>query len=127
VGSFEITTCEEGVLILDSRTVDKEKNMSNDAAYTLAKALLAARLNQDAGACVVVDWPEGYDPQGFETFEEVLTASDELLSGVGFDGTGSYLGPKNKKDKDLAAYALKLYEIIDGYNNSELCTGDPSH
>jgi hypothetical protein len=119
--TFTIDECEVGVLVLSAKSVDKEKNMANDAAYTLARALLAARLNQDAGACVPTGTWDGM------TFEQVLTAADELLSGVGFDGTGSYLGPKNKKDKDLAAYALWLYEIIDDYNNSELCTGDPSH
>ena len=134
IGDFTIETREVGVLVLDSRTVDKkEKNMSNDAAYTLAKALLAARLNQDAGACVVPPegwWNEtewGEQPAELQTFEQVLTAADQLLIDEGFDGTGDYLGPKNKQDKDLAAYALWLYEIIDDYNNSEICTGDPSH
>jgi hypothetical protein len=131
IGSFEIATCEDGVLILDSRSVDKEKNMSNDAAYTLAKALLAARLNQDAGACIpLFSEPYVYDSLEFEYFEEILTASDALLAGLGkdgFDGTGSYLGPKNKQDKDLAAFALWLYEIIDDYNNGYLCDGTPSH
>ena len=61
----------------------------------------------------------------------MLTAADDLLAGLndeaGFDGTGDYLGPKNKKDKDLASYALFLAGIIDDYNNSEICTGEPSH
>jgi hypothetical protein len=136
IGSFTIETCEVGVLILDSRTVDKEKNMSNDAAYTLAKALLAARLNQDAGACPVsseqwVEYEEEYvvygDYDDFDSFEEVLTAADDLLIDEEFDGTGGYLGPKDKNKKDVAAYALWLYEIIDDYNNSNICTGDPSH
>jgi len=127
IGIFTIDTCEKGVLILDSRSVDKEKNMSNDAAYTLARALLAARLNQDAGACVPsynLTWE--YEGQTF-TFEQVLTAADQVLIDVDFDGTGGYLGPKDKDKKDLAAYALWLYSIIDDYNNSELCTGEPSH
>jgi hypothetical protein len=132
IGEFEITTCEAGVLILDSRK-SNGKNKSNDAAYTLAKALLAARLNQNAGACVAPPWdpPLEYIYDGetktFTYFEEVLTAADGVLSDVGFDGTDDYLGPKNKKQKELAAYALWLYEIIDDYNNSELCTGAPSH
>ena len=61
------------------------------------------------------------------TFEQVLTAADGVLSDIEFDGTGSFLGPKDKKLKDTAMYALWLYEIIDDYNNSELCTGEPSH
>ena len=127
LGDWELTSCEDGVLILDARDLDTEKNASNDAAYTLARALLAARLNQNAGACVVEDFAEEYNGYTFDTFEEILTAADAVLSGVGYDGTGDYLGPKNKKDRDTAAYALWLYEIIDDYNNSELCDGDPSH
>jgi hypothetical protein len=131
IGSFEITSCEVGVLVLDSRSVDKEKKTANDAAYTLARALLAARLNQDAGACTAF----GYDflgEYGFDgTFEQLLSAADDVLSAVEFDGTGSYLAPKNlKKDKSLkplAEEALFLYEIIDDYNNGYVCTGEPSH
>jgi hypothetical protein len=127
IGTLEIKTCEDGVLILDSRDLDKEKKKANDAAYTLARALLAARLNQDAGACTAF----GFDflgEYGFDgTFEELLKAADNVLIDVEFDGTGGYLGPKNKKDKDTAAYALWLYEIIDDYNNGYICTGEPSH
>jgi hypothetical protein len=125
VGDFPITTCEAGVLILDSRSLDG-KNRSNDAAYTLAKSLLAARLNQGANACVPVGTFDYRDETGL-TFEQILTRADELLSEVGFDGTGKYLDPKNKQDADLRADGLYLYEIIDDYNNSELCTGEPSH
>jgi hypothetical protein len=133
IGDLTIDTCEDGVLILSAQDLTKGKNKANDAAYTLARALLAARLNQGAGACVPLpfDPPLVYEYNGetltFTYFEEVLTAADGVLSQVGFDGTGDYLGPKNKKDKDLAAYALWLYEIIDDYNNSEICSGDPSH
>jgi hypothetical protein len=137
LGDLEITTCEDGVLILDARDledVDKKGNSinrSNDPAYTLARALMAARLNQDAGACTAY----GYDflgEYGFDgTFENLLTAADDVLTTVEFDGGGTYLDPKSiKKDdelKDLASYALWLYEIIDDYNNGEICTGDPSH
>jgi hypothetical protein len=127
-----IDSCEDGVAILSAQTLGGE-NQANDAAYTLARALLAARLNQDAGACVpLFDEPYVYDPKKgdtitLNTFEEVLTAADGVLSEVEFDGTGDYLGPKNKEQRDLAAYALWLYEIIDDYNNSEVCTGEPSH
>jgi hypothetical protein len=130
-------------LILDSRDLcylDRKAdpiNRSNDAAYTLAKALLAARLNQDAGACpgdgVTFDFSD-YGLGDALTFEQVLSAADELLSNepVQFDGCGSYLAPrdlkgKNNPLKDLANLALALYEIIDDYNNSEICTGDESH
>jgi hypothetical protein len=117
IGSLDITSCEDGVLILDARKlVGKNKNASNDAAYTLARALLAARLNQDAGACVP-----------YTGFEQVLDDADNLLASIGFDGTGDYLDPKNKKEAELRADALYLYGIIDNYNNGYLCTGEPSH
>ena len=133
-----IENCENGVLILDTRDLEETNKKDgplkrgNDAAYTLARALLAARLNQDAGACV----PSGFDflgEYGLDgTFEELLTTADELLSAIEFTGTGSYLSPKELKGKnnplaDTAQYALFLYEIIDDYNNGEVCTGQPSH
>jgi hypothetical protein len=114
------SACEVGVSILSAQDYYSGKNKANDAAYTLARALLAARLNQGAGACVPIDTYDG------KTFEQVLTAADEVLVGIGFNGTGDYLGPKTK-DKTTSTYALWLYGIIDDYNNGELCTGDPSH
>jgi hypothetical protein len=126
VGDLEVTTCEVGVRILDARDIGNNKNRANDAAYTLARSYLAALLNQDAGACD----PDGltFDVAGVGsdlTFQEVLNAAQALLEDQGFDGSGGYLGPKDKSgDREIA---LALYEIIDDYNNSELCTGDPSH
>ena len=127
LGDLEITSCDDGVLILSAYSLDekKPKNMNNDAAFKLAQALLAARLNQDAGACVPTD--EFAFGGEMLTFEQVLTAADDLLREVGFDGTGDYLGPKDKQDADLRSDALYLYGIIDDYNNAELCTGEYSH
>jgi hypothetical protein len=134
IGDFEITTCEDGVSILSAQDLGG-KGRANDAAYTLARALLAAQLNLDAGACpasgVTFDLSD-YGLGDALTFQQVLNAADGVLSTVGFDGTGSYLAPKDLKGKnntlkDLAAQALALYEIIDDYNNSLICTGDPSH
>jgi hypothetical protein len=143
IGDLIISICGNGILILDSRDIcdvdrkDDPVNRSNDAAYTLAKALLAARLNQDAGACpgdgVKFDLSD-YGLGNELTFEQVLSAADDVLSDelVLFDGCGSYLAPgdlkgKNNPLKDLANLALALYEIIDDYNNGEICTGDESH
>ncbi len=138
LGPLTVSTCEDGVLILEARDLyllDKKGdpvNRSNDAAYTLARALLAARLNQDAGACTA----DGFDflgEYGFDgTFEQLLTAADDVLTAVNFAGTGSYLSPQDLKGKNnpnvpLAEEALYLYEIIDDYNNEQVCTGEPSH
>ena len=140
-----IGTCEDGVLILDARDLLETNkkgnpiNRSSDAAYTLARALLAARLNQDAGACPVSAEQWGaYEAEagetGYNSFEEVLTAADGVLSDplVQFNGTGSFLAPQDLKGKNnplvpLAEKALTLYEIIDDYNNGYICTGEFSH
>jgi hypothetical protein len=125
VGDLEVTKCKVGVRILDSRDI-KGKKRGNDGAYILARSYLAALLNQDAGACD----PDGltFDVDGVGddlTFQEVLNAAQALLDAQDFDGTGGYLGPKDRSgDREIA---LALYEIIDDYNNSELCTGEPSH
>lgn len=82
------------MLILDACDLEPDKkrnytNRLNDAAYTLARALQAARLNQDAGACPVSldQWAE-YESEYVEygdfgpyvTFEAVLTRADVILS-----------------------------------------------
>jgi hypothetical protein len=130
VGDLNVNTCEIGVYVLSGQTVAKVGKVeagtlkSNDAAYTLARAYLAALLNQDAGACVPTDT---YDDDG-KTFQEVLNRAQQILDQVNFVGTGDYLGPKVKNGLlNLRNEALALYEIIDDYNNSELCTGEESH
>jgi len=103
---FNITTCERAVSILDTRDFVTGKKRASDGAYTLAMHLLAAQMNFAAGA---------------ETCQEALNASldaEELLDKHDFTGEGSYL---SSKDDDYA-YALELAEILDQYNNGELCT-----
>jgi hypothetical protein len=105
VGDLYIETCEDGVLILDHRDLSGKKRAS-DAAYNLARNLLAAKLNLAAGA---------------ETCQEVVdavAAGDALLSSIGFDGTGKYLRPK---DGQLYQDANDLAYTLDVYNNGELC------
>ena len=127
IGGLTIEICEDGVLILDSRSLDEEEKMANDAAYNLARNLLATKLNLDAEACYPADWSGEYDGTTFASFNDLVAAADQLLLDVDFDGTGSYLGPKNKEDAALRAYALWLAGVLDDYNNALLCTGDPSH
>lgn len=128
LGSYlTIDTCQEGVYILGGQDLSG-KNMSSDGAYVMSRALLAARLNQDAGACMPsVSQTWAYKGQNL-TFEQILTAADNLLTRIGFKGTGSYLDPKVKGSLlTTRTDALYLYGIIDGYNNAQFCTGDPSH
>ncbi|MBT8250390.1 MAG: hypothetical protein KJN81_09000, partial [Acidimicrobiia bacterium] len=123
--TLEEGDCEDAVNILDSRDINNGRKQGNDGAYTLARSFLAALLNQDAGACVPIGT---FDVPGVGdglTFQEVLNAAQALLADEGFDGTGKYLGPKDKSGS--RENALALYGIIDDYNNGELCDGTPSH
>jgi hypothetical protein len=106
-GAFKVSSCESAVALLDARDTLSGKKMSNDAAYTLMRALLAARLNFAAGA---------------ETCPEAQNAAllaETLLCDIGFDGTGSYLRPKNAEYQS----ALDLAATLDCYNNGQLCNG----
>lgn len=102
---FPITSCEQAVAILDSRDFVSGKKMSADAAYTLARALLAAQLNAAAGA----EW--------CDAIGDAVLDAEELLDYYDFDGSDIYL-----RKGEPYAYALELAEIIDSYNNGLLCT-----
>ncbi len=104
-GGFSITTCELAVAILDSRDFATGRKRASDAAYTLARALLAAQLNFGAGAGTCA-----------EATQAAVQAQD-LLCDIGFDGTGRYLRPKD----DEYAQALALAGTLDAYNNGLLC------
>jgi len=120
-----IDNCEDAIAILSAQDLDNSKNMNNDAAYKLARDLLAARLNLAAGACEPGnDFKFCIKTREF-TLREVLCEADYLLyHNIGFDGTGNYLGPKNKDPYGTRAYAISLHEIIDKYNNGEYYTGE---
>jgi len=121
VGEVTLTTCEEGIEILDANTLEGKK-MASDPGFTLARAYLAARLNQDAGACTAMEF-DFLGEYGFDgTFEELLTAAQNLLFDEGFDGYAKF-----QKKSDAATLALYYYEILDDYNNGFICTGEYSH
>jgi hypothetical protein len=105
LGDLSIATCEDGVNILDKRDL-KGKKRASDAAYNLAAQLLGAKANLTAGA-------ETCAPEPFAT----IAAADALLSGIGFDGKGPYLRPKNPD----YAEAVTLAGTLDEYNNGNLC------
>jgi hypothetical protein len=109
VGDLVLTECADAVAILDSRDLDSNKKRAGDAAYTLARALLAAKLNIDAGAA--------HSP----AVDQAILDADALLSSIGFDGTGEFLGPKSKgPDAVLRQQALALAGFLDLYNNNLL-------
>jgi hypothetical protein len=105
---YQVATCEDGVNLLDARDIGTGKKMASDAAYTLMRALLAARLNFAAGACVT---PE---------VQEKALEAEALLCSIGFDGSGKYLRPKDSE----YGLALELANYLDLYNNGEYCDGD---
>jgi plastocyanin len=110
IGDLVVDTCQEAVRILNKSSVNNGKKQANDAAYGLAAQLLAAKLNvvADAGTCAAAT--------------NAIAAGQALLDGIGFNGTGSYLGPK-VKGAMLATRntANSLAATLDAYNNNELC------
>ncbi|MDT8434896.1 MAG: hypothetical protein RQ731_09110, partial [Anaerosomatales bacterium] len=86
-------------------------SMSNDTAYNLARNLLAAKLNLAAGA---------------ETGPEIgayVAEAQEILVALEFNGTGSYLGPRDKKSADYKTYGARASELaglLDYYNNGNM-------
>jgi hypothetical protein len=104
-GQFTISTCEEGVSVLDQRDQASGRKRASDAAYTLAAHLLAAELNFAAGANACA-----------EAADAVLAARG-LLVQIGFDGTGAYLRPRDAEYQQ----ALSLAATLDEYNNGQLC------
>jgi hypothetical protein len=106
IGDLQIVSCEDGVSILDHRDINNGKKMASDAAYKLARNLLAAQLNLAAEA---------------ETCPEVVdavAAGNALLISIGFDGTGKYLRPKDAEFHT----ATDLAYTLDQYNNGYLCS-----
>ena len=108
LGAWVVDNCEDAVSILDKRDVNSGKKMANDAAYALAAQLLAAKANTSPG----VD--AGCTPADFAT---KVAEADALLTAIGFDGSGSYLRPKDAEYSD--AQALASY--FDDYNNGLFC------
>ena len=102
--------CIEAVRILDKSDALTGKKKASDAAYNLATALFAAKLNVAAGAgtCAAAT--------------TAINQAQALLDQINFTGTGDYLGPKVKGAlATLRAQALALQATLDAYNNNLLC------
>jgi uncharacterized repeat protein (TIGR01451 family) len=110
--------CVEAVRILDKSDAKDGKKRANDAAYELATALFAAKLNLAAGA------------ETCQAVQDAVNAGQALLAnnpndpvpGINFTGTGSYL-PSTVKNglAVLRTKALQLATTLDNYNNGNLC------
>ncbi|MFN2201170.1 MAG: hypothetical protein ACK2UO_08180, partial [Caldilineaceae bacterium] len=105
--------CEIAVLVLASREQDgKHKVMSSDAAYKLARSLLAYLANQFPGQ------PAYFCPAA----DQAATDAQALLDLVNYIGVGDYLSPKGKVTAEKQALideALELHGILDAYNNND--------
>lgn len=108
---FPIDTCQVAVDILNSRDIVDGENKSNDAAYKLARNLLAAQANFAAGARIC------------NAVEYAALAAEELMDKYDFNGTGSYLSNQDKLLRDDYEYAKELAGTLDLYNNGLLCIG----
>jgi uncharacterized repeat protein (TIGR01451 family) len=109
IGDMTVDTCLKGVRLLGSLDLSG-RNKANDAAYNLASQLLAAQLNEDAGA----EW--------CPVAAAAVLDGQALLDQINFAGSGDYLGPK-VKGALLAKrnQALQLANTLDQYNNGNIC------
>jgi hypothetical protein len=101
--------CADAVNILDKSDLNGKKKAS-DAAYNLATALLAAKLNFAAGAATC------------QAAQDAAMAAQQLLDNINFTGTGDYLTSKAKGPAATQRnLANQLAAILDQYNNGNLC------
>ena len=102
LGDYLLRTCNEGLALLQGRTVSGEA--SSDPIYALAGLLLAAELNLNVGAetCPVA--------------EEAVVSGHAVLSSAGFTGSGEYA-----LTSEVADAIPRLVELLTGYNRGELC------
>ena len=106
VGDFSVTTCSQAVKLL-SKQDQTGRNKASDAAYELGAQLLAARFNLAAGA------------ETCTSIQQAVVSGQTLLDGIGFTGSGDYLGSKSKDPRRQRA--ITLAGTIDRYNNGNLC------
>jgi hypothetical protein len=104
LGNYPVTTCEEGLALLQGRTAAGEE--TDDPIYGLAAELLTAELNLDVGAetCPIA--------------EEAVLGGHLVLGNVGFDGTGAYTAATSD---EIADAIPRLVELLQAYNRGELC------
>ena len=104
LGDYPVTTCEEGLALLQGRNAAGED--TSDPIYGLAAGLLAAELNLNAGAetCPIA--------------EEAVLGGHLVLADAGFDGTGEYAAATSG---EIADAIPRLVELLVAYNSGELC------
>ena len=118
IGDLKVLNCTQGVRVLSSQEVSTGKNKASDAAYNLASQLLAAKLNESAGAemCPVAH-------QAILDGQALLEGTTKVNGkAINFTGVGDYLTSKVKGDLlTLRNMALALANTLDRYNNGNVC------
>jgi hypothetical protein len=104
VGRLSVETCTQDLSLLQGLRLDGT-DPGPDAAYPLARELLAAQLNLAATA--------EYCPAS----DRAVQAAQLLLISLSFDGTGAYLGPMD----DSSDRAQTLTDVLAQYNAGGLC------
>jgi hypothetical protein len=107
-----LTTCVDAVSILNTKELGTNgKIKANDAAYNLAKHLLAYQLNIKSGTAACA------------SAAAAATEAEALLASICFKASGDYLGTGKLTGDKLAkrTRALELAKILDAYNNNKPC------
>jgi hypothetical protein len=104
VGGIDGMTCEQATHLLSKQDFDGNMK-ANDAAYNLAAQLVAAKLNQVAGAPVPV------------CIADAIVEASAMLAGLNFTGAGDYLGPRTSGAARSAA--LSLGGLLERYNDGD--------
>jgi hypothetical protein len=104
LGDYPVTTCEEGLALLEGRSTAGEK--TGDPVYGLAAGLFAAELNLNAGA------------ESCPIAEEAVLGSHLVLADAGFDGSGEYTAATTG---EIAEAIPRLVGLLAAYNSGELC------
>lgn len=104
VGGIDGMTCEQATHLLSKQDFDGNMK-ANDAAYNLAAQLVAAKLNQAAGAPVPA------------CVADAIVEANALLAELSFSGTGDYLGPRSSGA--ARSTALSLGGRLGRYNDGD--------
>lgn len=102
LGGHLLTSCEEGVALLQGRTAAGDD--TSDPAYALAAQLLAAELNLNVGAetCPIA--------------EEAVLGAHIVLSTTNFDGVST-----TPLDTEAGGALPRLVDLLAAYNVGSLC------
>jgi hypothetical protein len=103
LGDHRVTSCEEGLALLEGRTPAGEEG---GEIHTLAAALLTAELNLNAGA------------ETCPAAEEAVLAGHAVLAQAGFDGPAD---DAEGLSDGVAAAVPRVVDLLEVYNRSELC------